>query len=185
MNAQSHTNPQAARGQGQTALLEDVIDPVVQTMGYELVHVEWNSSGQHRRLCIFLDIDGGIGLADCAKMSPVIGNALDAAESDPAVAQLLSGGYALEVSSPGLDRPLSRRGHFERQVGKRAKITTLLPLYPSSKQKNFDGRIEAVSVDPHDPDNERSGTVVLLAEDGTQHAIAVAQIRRANLVFEG
>jgi ribosome maturation factor RimP len=179
-----------------TVALEAVVEPVVATLGYELVHVEWVGSGPQRRLRVYLDHDQGITLADCVRMSPIISNALDAAESVGAtgpdgsdlgaaeIAQQLRAPYTLEVSSPGLDRPLRRRSHFARFVGHRVTVQTMAPLDPDSRQRTFHGRIEEVQSDPGRPDDDRSGVVVLHADDDHHHAIPLALIRRANLVIE-
>lgn len=194
-------------------LLEGVLGPVVESMGYELVHTEFTGSGKHRRLSVFLDLPApdpaqgddppassgepqGISLDDCTKMSPIISSTLDAAEADPdasAVARVLKAPYVLEVSSPGLDRPLSKLSHFRRYMGGLAKVTTFSPLDAGSKQKNFNGRIEDVQPAPHAPEDDRSGTVTLLDPDaktdssgaGGRYVISLDQIRRANLVYEG
>ena len=193
-------------------LLEGVLGPVVESMGYELVHTEFSGSGKHRRLSVFLDrpfqatqggeppaspgSPQGISLDDCTKMSPIISSTLDAAEADPdatAIARVLKAPYVLEVSSPGLDRPLSKLSHFRRYMGGLAKVTTFAPLDAGSKQKNFNGRIEDVQPAPHAPEDDRSGTVTLLDPDaktdsngaGGRYVISLDQIRRANLVYEG
>ncbi len=194
-------------------LLEGVLGPVVESMGYELVHTEFTGSGKHRRLSVFLDRPAppaqqegqpaaspgepqGISLDDCTKMSPIISSTLDAAEADPdasAVARVLKAPYVLEVSSPGLDRPLSKLSHFRRYMGGLAKVTTFAPLDAGSKQKNFNGRIKDVQPAPHAPEDDRSGTVTLLDPDantdssgaGGRYVISLDQIRRANLVYEG
>jgi ribosome maturation factor RimP len=179
-------------------LLEAVIEPVVATMGLELVHVAWTQSGRHRKLQVFLDrpsVDeadptaGGITLDDCSRMSPIVSNALDAAEADPessaALRRLLEGAYTLEVSSPGLDRPLAKRSHFERFAGHRVTVRTTAPLSEGSKQRNFHGWIEGVEADPAAPEDDRRGVVTLRADDGEHHPIPLVHIRRANLVYEG
>lgn len=172
-----------------SALLEDVIEPVVASMGYELVVVQWSGSGRHRRCQVFVDHPDGITVEDCARLSPLISNALDAAEADPEMPQVrrvLSGAYMLEVSSPGLDRPLSRRAHFERNVGAKATVRTHAPVEPDSNQKTFHGRIEAVEADAAAPDDPRRGTVLLHDPDTKKtHRIALFDIKRANLVYEG
>jgi ribosome maturation factor RimP len=121
-------------------------------------------------------------------MSPIISNALDAAEADaaqPALQKILAAPYTLEVSSPGLDRPLSRRTDFERFSGQRVKVQTTGPVEPDSNQRNFHGRIEAVDADDGNPDDDRAGTLTLRADDGNLHTIFLALIRKANLVYEG
>ncbi|MEM6992890.1 MAG: ribosome maturation factor RimP [Myxococcota bacterium] len=197
-------------------VLREVLEPIATSMGFELVHTEWAQSGARRRLQIFIDTvpadastdappsaapeeagdgagDGatptGIGLADCARMSPIFGNALEAAEAaDPEgmLAQMLSGAYVLEVSSPGLDRPLARLSHFQRYVGQRAKVRTMSPLHADSTQRNFHGRIQSATPEPSHPEDDTVGLVVLHDEDsGIDHRIPVAHIRRAHLVYEG
>ncbi len=171
-------------------LIEEVLDPVVSSMGYELVLAEFSGSGKHRRLVVYLDRDGaGFSLDDCSKMSPIISSTLDAAEADPTavgVARVLKAPYVLEVSSPGIDRPLSKLSHFARHKGGLAKVTTFSPLDAGSKQKNFNGRIEDVQPAPHAPEDDRSGSVTLVDPDGgSRYVIALDQIRRAHLVYEG
>ena len=103
---------------------------------------------------------------------------------------MLQAPYVLEVSSPGLDRPLAKLSHFRRHIGGLAKITTFAPLGAGSKQKNFGGRIEDVQAAPHAPEDDRAGTVTLVDPDqpidsvGGRHVISLDQIRRAHLVYE-
>jgi ribosome maturation factor RimP len=167
-------------------LLEAAIEPVIETMGYELVHLEWVVSGGSRRIRIYVDHPDGVGLDDCARLSPILSNALDAAEQDPdhrGLAALLAQPYVLEISSPGLDRPLSRRHQFERFVGRRATIRTREPLAPESRQKTFHVELQGVEVDPGAPDDPYRGTVVVrVPDDGSIHRIPLELVRRANLV---
>lgn len=168
--------------------LEGVVEPVLVSMGYELVHLEWSASGRHRRLQVFVDHPDGIGLDDCARLSPILSASLDAAEADPQtpeVAELLREPYVLEVSSPGLDRPLSRLSHFKRFMGRRATVRTREPVIPDSNQKTFHGRITAATADPQRAHLDRSGVVELVSDEGFHHHIPLTLIRRANLVFEG
>lgn len=181
-------------------MLEAVLEPVLSTLGYELVHVEWSASGRQRKLQVFVDHPDGIDLGDCARLSPIVSNALDAAEvADKAaeapadhgahggeLARLLEGSYTLEVSSPGLERPLSRRSHYARFMGRLCKLRVFSPLAPGDTQRNFHGRIEAVTPDPNQPDDDRSGTVTLRdPDDGRAHPIPLDRVRRARLVYEG
>jgi ribosome maturation factor RimP len=169
-----------------SALLEAAIEPVVETMGYELVHLEWASADGNRRIRIYVDHPEGVGLDDCARLSPIVSNALDAAENDPdarGLASLLAQSYVLEVSSPGLDRPLSRRRQFERFVGRRATIRTTAPIEPESRQKTFHVELHGVEVDPDAPDDQHRGTLVVrVPDDGSIHRIPLDLVRRANLV---
>jgi len=186
--------------------LEVVVEPLLQSMGYELVHVEWTASGRHRKVQLFIDRrhgvegervagdpvegeheDRGFGLDDCARLSPILSAALDAAEVDPATPDLgvlLGVPYVLEVSSPGLDRPLSRGSQFERFIGHKATVRTHTPLRPESNQRTFHGRITKFDRDGEAPGDEHRGEVELTAEDGHVYAISLALVRRANLVYE-
>jgi len=206
-------------------ILEAVIEPVLATLGYELVHLEWTAAGRQRKLQIFIDHPEGIDLDDCAHLSPVIGNALDAAEAADTAAgaeaadtaagaeaadtaagaeaadtagtgagtefggelsRLLASPYVLEVSSPGLERPLSRLSHYARFIGRLCRVRVFSPLAPGDDQRNFHGRIEAALPDPDKPHDDRSGTVTLRDPDGGhEHRIPIDRVRRARLVYEG
>ncbi|HEY0134676.1 MAG TPA: ribosome maturation factor RimP [Nannocystis sp.] len=169
-------------------LLEDAVEPVARAMGYEVVLLEWVGGRGGRIARIYLDHPNGITLDDCTRMSRIFSNALDAAEADPelpALAALLAQPYTLEVSSPGVDRPLVRLSHFARQVGGRAVVRTHHPVVAGSDQKTFHGHIVGTEVEPAAPEDDRRGTVLLRALDGDIiHSIALTDIKRANLVFE-
>jgi ribosome maturation factor RimP len=179
------------------ALLTRAIEPVVEDMGFELLLLEWLGSGKRRVLRLFLDHPDGVSVADCSKMSRIVGNALDAneaaADTDPALLALLGRPYTLEVSSPGVDRPLTKRRHFADHVGGRVKLELWSALTDEeggeegglTDQRNFHGRIAAVEVDPDAPDDPRRGVVVI--HDGERQRtlrFSLPRIRRANLVWE-
>jgi len=171
-------------------VLEAVVGPVVTTMGYELVHLEWAITARPRVLRLYLDrpvgFSSGVTLDDCAKLSPILGNALDAAEHDESNAALravLEAAYVLEVSSPGIERPLSRRSQVDRHIGARATIRTHAPAVAGSSQKTFHGRLVASAPAPGSAD-DRDGSVSLQDDEGVVHEISLSLIRRANLVYE-
>lgn len=144
--------------------LLDLVRSVVEPMGYECVGVEHDTSTSAGAvLRVFIDHAGGIGLDDCEAVSHQLSGALDVA--DP-----IAGHYDLEVSSPGLDRPLLELGHFRRFAGARARIRLAEKL---DGRRRFDGRI--VGVD---------GETVLLDVDGTRIALPFAHIESARLVPE-
>jgi len=96
--------------------LLDLLDPVAQAAGYELVRLRLMGGAERRRLQIMAEnADGEMVIEDCAKLSRALSEMLDAA--DP-----ISGEYVLEVSSPGVDRPLTRKKDFEAYEGYEAKI---------------------------------------------------------------
>lgn len=182
-----------------TRLLDDAVSAVVSDMGFELLLLEWLGVGKRRVLRVYLDTahgpsgQSGVTVEDCSRMSRIIGNALDAAEAagvagqgNPALAALLGQPYTLEVSSPGVDRPLARRRHFEQHVGSKLRLETLEPLAIDPRQQRFTGRIVAVQDDPDQPDDPEAAIVVIAdgEHDRTLH-VPLTRIRRANLVWEG
>ena len=130
----------------------------------------------------------GITLDDITRLSPIVSNALDAAEADPeatALQRLLKTGYTLEVSSPGIERPLAKADHFTRFVGCRVSVRTFEPLEADSKQRGFHGYIKAHEPDPIHPDDPRGGAVILDEADGDGTIrIPLTAIKRAHLVYE-
>ena len=98
----------------------------------ELVLAEYVSGQGVLRL--FIDKEGGVTLDDCATVSRLVGDLLDA----EGLSDAIDGRYRLEVSSPGLDRPLVKPEHFQRFVGSRAKLTTKLP---HDGRRRFEGEI--------------------------------------------
>jgi len=92
-----------------------LLEPVVEDLGYELVHIELGSQDRETILRLYIDAPGGIQIDDCESVSRQVSALLDV--EDP-----VSGGYMLEVSSPGLDRPLVKPDHFKQFVGDQARI---------------------------------------------------------------
>lgn len=111
---------------------------VVEPMDYELVGVEYFQRGAHGAvLRVYIDREQGITLDDCTAVSHQLSGVLDV--EDP-----VSGHYDLEVSSPGLDRPLFTTGHFEQFHGRRARLRLVSKL---DGRRNFEGILGAVSGD--------------------------------------
>src|SRR5437867_5102907 len=106
-------------------------EQVAATLGMEVVLVEIKGSGGRSVVRTFIDQPGGISLDDCERFSKRLSVILD-------VEDWISFSYVLEVSSPGLDRPLVREKDFQRFAGKSARVRTRLPL---EGQRNFRGRI--------------------------------------------
>lgn len=159
--------------------LEDLLRPAVDAQGYELVSVFWGreQGGNVFRLTIDrLPGQGYVGHEDCVRVSREVSALLD-------VNDVLPAAYSLEVSSPGIDRPLRRAADFERFIGERAKIR-LRPSAPLSDkslppptrpgvptQRNFVGKIDAVSGEMVRLQDESSGAV----------ALHIQEIEKANL----
>lgn len=141
--------------------LQQLFEPVVTGLGYELLGV-LRLSGHHGVLLrIYIDSGEGIGVDDCEKVSRQISALMDVEEP-------VRGNYTLEVSSPGLDRPLFALEHFRRFIGNRVKIRLTTPL---RGKRNFDGVIKALH-----------GDNIIVADDGEEFSLLYARIEKANLV---
>ena len=143
--------------------LDAAIRPAVEGMGYELVGVEYVSQGKHSVLRIYIDRAEGILVDDCARVSHQVSGVLDV--EDP-----IKGQYSLEVSSPGLDRPLFSIEHFVQFSGRQVKIRLTAPL---NGQRKFAGIIQSVEAE-----------TVLLECDGEQVQLPFGDIEQARLVPE-
>src|SRR5262245_33786016 len=104
------------------AQIETAITPVLVAQGYELVLLEMQPRSKVLRL--FIDKPGGVSLDDCTKVSRLVSDVLDG----EGISERIPGTFNLEVSSPGLDRPLVRPADFQRFVGKKVNVTTKLPV---------------------------------------------------------
>ena len=116
--------------------VREIVDRVAGSNGLEVVDVELRGGGKARMLRIFIDKPAGVTHEDCANLSREVGTILDVEDAVP------GGSYVLEVSSPGLDRKLSRPEEFQRFIGSRIKVTTRNPLNGS---RHFEGRLESFS----------------------------------------
>ncbi|MEM6745006.1 MAG: ribosome maturation factor RimP [Pseudomonadota bacterium] len=116
--------------------LADVIRPTVEGMGYELVRVRFQAGGKSMTVQIMAEraSDGGMEVEDCAQLSRALSAALDV--EDP-----IDGAYALEVSSPGIDRPLTRLKDFDRFEGWEARVETEELI---DGQKRFKGILSGI-----------------------------------------
>lgn len=114
-----------------TAELSRLLEPGVRALGFELVDVELSGRGRHAVLRVYIDGPEGVTVDDCADVSRQLSGILDVEDPIPER-------YVLEVSSPGLDRPLTKREDFQRFIGEEVKVRTRRPL---DGQRNFKGRL--------------------------------------------
>ncbi|WJW76512.1 ribosome maturation factor RimP [Thiohalobacter sp. IOR34] len=142
--------------------LRELLEPAVNALGCELVGIEYLPSGKHSVLRIYIDREDGVTLDDCQQVSYQVSGLLDVEDPVP-------GQYTLEVSSPGLDRPLFREADFERFAGQPVKIRMALPI---EGQRKFTGLLQGV----------RQGQVILETEDGSEIGLPLDQIEQARLV---
>jgi ribosome maturation factor RimP len=123
---------------GTRADLRKLLEPGVKAVGFELVDVELAGSSHNPTLRVYIDSPAGVNVDDCARVSRQLSALLDV--EDP-----LPGQYTLEVSSPGLDRPLVTPEDFKRFVGETVKVKMQQPL--AGGRRNFSGRLVEVTAD--------------------------------------
>ena len=140
-----------------------IINSSINELGYELLGIEYISSGKHSGLRLYIDRDEGIGVNDCETVSRQVSAIMDV--EDP-----ISGQYNLEVSSPGIERPLFIVAHYQRFLGHDVRIRTYRPI---DGRRNFTGAIGSVS--------ETSNSFELVTELGPV-TLDIDLIEKANLV---
>lgn len=145
------------------ANIQALVEPVVSSLGYELVGVEFLMQGRTGLLRVYIDTEEGITLDDCQRVSHQLSGVLD-------VEDVIKGQYQLEVSSPGLDRPLFTAEHFDRFKGHRAKLKLAVPHHG---QRKFRGTLNGVEDDQ-----------VKLDIDGEEVLLPLSVIDKANLIPE-
>lgn len=143
--------------------LVNLVEPIVEGLGYECVGIEYNAHPQHGLLRIYIDSENGILLEDCTKVSHQLSGVLDV--EDP-----IQGNYQLEISSPGEDRPFFKLSQFQRFVGSTVAINLFSAI---DKRKKITGRIQAVE-----------GEDVMLAEGEQIFRIPFQAMSKARLVPE-
>lgn len=141
--------------------LHALISPVVSSLDCELWGMEYLTQGKYTTLRLFIDSPDGVSLEDCEKVSRQVSSVMDV--EDP-----IEGEYTLEVSSPGLDRPLYTAAQYARYIGE--QINVRLRLARDGRRK-FKGVI--LSVDGED---------VRLAVDDKEYVLAVDAIDKANII---
>ena len=144
-----------------TDQIEQLIEAPIESLGYQLVGVEYIQGGQSPVLRIYIDAEQGIGIEDCERVSHQVSGVLDV--EDP-----IKQAYMLEISSPGFDRPLFKPHDFERFVGSQAKISMKLPV---NGRRNFSGELQGF-------DNGD----ILIEVDGEVYALPLAKLAKARLI---
>jgi len=139
------------------------INPVVSDMGYELLGIEYIPRGKNSVLRLYIDCEKGIRVKDCETVSRQVSSIMDV--EDP-----ISGQYNLEVSSPGIERPLFAIGHYQRFLGYDIRLRTYRPI---DGKRNFVGCIGCV--------RENDNTIQLVTELGPV-IIDIGLIEKANLI---
>ncbi len=145
--------------------LFSLCEPVLNDSGYELVMIQVSGTGSRRKAVLFIDKQGGVSVGDCAAASRRI---------DPLIEQseVFRNPYVLEVSSPGLNRPLSKPKDYERFAGRKARILLRQPI---GKRRKFTGILRGL---------ESQTDVVIELDGGIQEKFPLENVQRANLVYE-
>jgi ribosome maturation factor RimP len=147
--------------------IRSVVTGPVEGAGYELVEVEWKREPGGWVVRLFVDRpEGGFSLDDCERISRELSAVLD-------VADVIPQAYSLEVSSPGLDRPLRTVDHFRRFRGEKAKVRLIAGV---DGRRNFSGTIVGVLDD--------APSRVVMEVDGKEYTLPLDDLDRANLVYE-
>jgi len=152
-----------------TGRVKELAEPLAASLGLELVDVEYRQEGGRMVLRIYIDRHGGVTLDDCAQVSRELAEILD-------VEDFIHCRYNLEVSSPGLDRPLKKLADYERFIGRLVKIRTIELLLDDAGngRKTFTG--ELLGVD--------KGIVLLKLKEGQTARIPTGKVAKANLEIE-
>jgi ribosome maturation factor RimP len=141
--------------------LNELLQPLVEELGYEFVGIEYNSNPKHSVLRIYIDHDNGVGIEDCETVSRETAALLDV--KDPIRSQ-----YNLEVSSPGLDRPLFTPAHYREFAGRLAQVNLFAP---QDGRRKFSGPI----LDADD-------SSVSIEQDGSEVRLDFGNIVKARLI---
>ncbi len=149
--------------------MTELAEPLAVSLGMELVDIEYKREGRAMVLRLFVDREGGVTLDDCAKVSRELSEILD-------VEDFIEEDYTLEVSSPGLNRPLKKPADYERYRGRSVKIKTfdLIPDDAGNPRKTFVGELLGL-------DNK---VVRLKLNEGQTAGIPLDKVAKANLEFE-
>lgn len=141
-----------------------LIEPFLEDMGFELVRLDY-VTGKHGRLKLFIDTEGGVTIDHCEEVSRALSDFLDMHDPIPHA-------YTLEVSSPGLERPLTKKEHFQRFQGEKVKVKTGEVIEGSKK---FSGVLQSAGSD----------SIEVIKDDGELVIIPLNKIDRANLWYPG
>ena len=138
-----------------------MFEPVATALGCELWGVEYLAQGRRALLRVYIEKEGGIGVDDCEKVSRQVGSVLDV--EDPIQSE-----YTLEVSSPGMDRPLFKLEQFESNVGETVAVRLRLPF---EGRRKFTGLLKGIENDE-----------IVLEVDNEEYVLPYELVDKANIV---
>jgi len=146
-----------------TGQITDLIESILLELGFELVDVDYLSEHGKWVLRIYIDKAGGVTIDDCARISWELGDLID-------IKDIVRHKYVLEVSSPGLNRPLKKKVDFDRVIGKKIKVKMKMPV---NGRRNFSGYLKDVR-----------DHIVYIEDEGGLITLSWPEIDKANLVYE-
>ena len=149
------------------ATCEELVVPIIEEHGFELVDVEYVKEGSNYYLRVYADKDGGITIDDCVDISRALNTLLDAYDKE------FKDPYILEVSSPGLLRPLKKDKDFARNLGKMIEIKLFKPL-ENSKVKEFEAELSAYD----------EKTITVISENDEECTIDRSNLALVRLAFD-
>jgi len=146
-----------------TKQVSDLIEPILDEIGFELIDVDYLSDRGRWVLRIYIDKEGGVTIDDCVTVNRELGDLID-------IKNIIEHEYVLEVSSPGLNRPLKKEADFIRAIGKKIKVKTRISV---GKSRNFTGYLK-----------DYKEHALFIELEGELINLAWADIEKANLVYE-
>lgn len=141
--------------------LQEMLQGAVEDLGCELWGIECQRAGRFMTVRLFIDKEGGVTVDDCADVSRQVSAILDV--EDP-----IADKYNLEVSSPGLDRPLFTLSQFERYIGQDISVHLRIPVM---ERRKWQGKLDRIEND-----------MVILIVDGQEQVLVFGNIQKANVV---
>jgi ribosome maturation factor RimP len=141
--------------------LTELLAPTVEATGFELLGIEFMSAGRHSTLRLYIDHPDGITVDNCAQVSREVSAILDVEDPIP-------NEYNLEVSSPGLDRPLFTPAHFAKVIGQKIEVKIAIP---QEGRRRFKGQLQAIEDD-----------MLVIEVDGKQYRLLMDNVDKANVV---
>ncbi|EKD70046.1 MAG: hypothetical protein ACD_46C00661G0003 [uncultured bacterium] len=145
--------------------LQERLATLISSMGYELVGCELSPQGRNMIFRIFIDKENGVTLDDCSTVSHQVSAMLDV--EDP-----FTGRYSLEISSPGIDRPLFELKHYQKYIGSAVRIKLKAAIL---QRKQYKGRLLRV---------EGDNIVILVNETDQEVSLPFSAIEKANVIGE-
>lgn len=140
--------------------VEEIVGPVLENLGFELIERELIMEAGRWVLRIYIDKEGGVTIDDCSRASRSVEDVIE-------IEEIVPGHYNLEMSSPGINRPLRYRKHFEKFCGSTIKLKT---LHPIDGRSNYKGTLDGLD-----------GDDILMTVDGIKYRVPFAELAKARV----